>query len=100
VGSNPSILVPLLNSPSIANPVGWSSVNGKSQLGGSSYANSPAELSKSKDVSFPSAAAQSANKGPMVIRLASPGSDFEDSGPERSEDSEYRGSVSDDSSDG
>jgi len=97
--STPYIIKPILKSPSIASPVGWSSVNGKSQLAGSSYRNSPAESASSKNVSFAPASAQPVKKGPTVVRLVSPDSDFEDSCPERSEDSASKRSVSDDSSD-
>ena len=97
--STPSILRPILKSPTIASPVGWSSVNGKSQPAGDVYANSPAESSNSKNVSFAPAPAPPAKKGPTVVRLVSPESDFEASGAERSEDDASRGSVPDDSSD-
>jgi hypothetical protein len=74
-------------------------VNGKSQPAGDVYANSPAESSNSKNVSFAPAPAPPAKKGPTVVRLVSPESDFEASGAERSEDDASRGSVPDDSSD-
>jgi len=97
--STPSILKPILKSPSIVSPVGWGSVNGKPQPAGSSYANSPAASSSSKNVSFVPQIEPPPKKGPTVVRLVSPESDFEDSGAEHSEDFASRGSVSDDSSD-
>jgi hypothetical protein len=97
--STPSTLKPILKSPLIASPVAWSSVNGKSQRARDNYASSPTESSSSKNVSFASPAAQPAKKGPTVVRLLSPDSDFEDSEAERSGHSASGGSVSDDSSD-
>ncbi|PMD45227.1 hypothetical protein L207DRAFT_629731 [Hyaloscypha variabilis F] len=97
--STPSILKPILKSPSITSPVGWSNFNGKLQPAGDGYASSPAESSGSKNVSFAPPPAQQAKKGPTVVRLVSPDSDFEESEEERSEDSAPGRLGSDDSSD-
>ncbi|KAE9375609.1 hypothetical protein N431DRAFT_556001 [Stipitochalara longipes BDJ] len=97
--STPSILKPILKSPSIASPVEWSSFKGKSQPAGDGYASSPAESSGSKSVSFAPPVAQPTRKRPTVVRLVSPDSDIENSEAERSEDSPPRKFGLDDSSD-
>jgi len=97
--STPSILKPILKSPSIASPVGWGSVNEKSPPAGNYYATSPTESSSTKNVSFAPPEALPVKKGPTVVRLVSPDSDFEESGAELSEGSASAVPVSDDSSD-
>lgn len=96
--STPSILKPILKSLSIATPVGWGSVNEKSPPAGNSYATSPTESSSTKNVSFASLEASPVKKGPTVVRLVSPESDYEESGAELSEGPVPAMSVSDDSS--
>jgi hypothetical protein len=97
--STPSILKPILKSPSIASPIGWGSVNEKSPPAGNYYATSPTESSSTKNVSFAPPEALPVKKGPTVVRLVSPDSDFEESGAELSEGSASAVPVSDDSSD-
>jgi JmjC domain, hydroxylase/Zinc-finger domain of monoamine-oxidase A repressor R1 len=97
--TTPSIPRPILMSPSIASPVGWSSGNGKPNPAGDGYARTRANSSHDKNGSFASPAAPPAKRLPTIVRLVSPDSESEGSGEELSKDDVSSESDSNDSPD-